>query len=148
MDFHSQLSSFPAVICVLLLCTELASATFSTQFKQKFLFVVLVLTVSLIVFIPLAYLSGLAGVSNASLDFQVPVEHIEQHKLWGKISLFLLIPYASLTAVRVFISDSKGLRWASFVILLVLSAIIFTGSLEGGKLITNYGAGVELLNLL
>jgi uncharacterized membrane protein len=135
-SLHPALTGFPPVLIVLLVFVELDSLI---RPGPRMIPIRAFLLLSLLIFLPSAYISGLLAEGYASRTFTVPNEAVNRHEKYAKILLCLCVPLIVLGL------GSMETRWGKLayrtVLLLALVMIFYVGA-AGGSLVFEHGAGV------
>lgn len=138
---HPALASFPAVLLLVALGLEVASAIRGTDVFRVAIRIQLSLAV---VFVLAAFFSGYLANDLANQTFSVADSFISRHHLSGRLLAFLILPCAALEFIaRRAVYARGGFRVAYLMLLLLCVGLaVYTGHL-GGELVFEHGAGVS-----
>ena len=137
---HPPLSSFPAVICTLAVILELIALKYRfAGLPHTRLF----LTICLILFMPITYISGQYG-----LDYVIKIDKslndvVYNHQLIAKMSLISLVPLGLFSILRYFQADKLFVRLLHYCCLLLTFVLIGVTSFRGGELVFTHGIAVK-----
>lgn len=148
---HAAVTGFPLAVCVLLLILECwcgfvsagdstddsaDDSTSASKHVRKYL------TYCLLLFVGLVFVTGYAVyLSMPEMEEEV-AGAIEKHFFYGKLLLFILVPFAVCSVLRIKEPVSRGIYFfycCSF--LLFFFALLYVSFL-GGELVFRYGVGV------
>lgn len=134
---HPPLSSFPIVISLLLVVSELLANKIETKKISNFLLLMLV------VFSAVTFISGYFGFDYAGVMTDKTKLVVDLHQSLAKIHLIILLFFGLLYSLKyIYQVQNITLEIAYYsVFLLMIINILYLGYL-GGELVFNHGAGV------
>lgn len=140
---HPPLAHAPLLICSLLLvefALEKSRRWTSIEIHPSFsnYLVIVLCLVS-----PLTYYSGYWGADFANAAFKIPEEAILYHQSIAQFFLISLIPIALFAVLRRQ-NPSMFTSLGYFLFLLMGFSIVLFGSRQGGKLVYEHGAAVNI----